>query len=367
MKGFASPRFAHRSATFFVFPSSLPGPFAALALARLSPPAPLPTPRSRPFYDGEIETLCRLRLGPLAWRVVRRTPDAWAHVLSDQQRQKLELQYRGATMASVIAHQTMKIALRALQARPAVPFVAIKGYACAATIYPHPALRPFSDIDLWVAADRFDDAIERLRGCGYAGEPKSAAPFVAQLTCDNLFSLDVHRLIRQTARVAFDFEQAFAARALSQIDDLEVPMLSIEHLFVHQLYSLAASEFVQSFNTWIDLRELLIGHPDLLRRPAVIGLIDSCGLRPAVWAVLTLLRELFPELELDDAIDAFRPAPAEQLLLGLFLPRPDQLLGWNPRRGRQLAIKAALIEGVPRRTKFLASYLGDLGRGFLTA
>lgn len=336
-------------------------------LARLSPPAPLPTPRSRPFSDDEIETLCRLRLAPLAWRVVRRTPAAWQRVLSDQQRQKLELQFRGATMASVIAHQTMKVALRALRAPPAVPFVTLKGYACAATIYPHPALRPFSDIDLWVAADRFDDAIERLHGCGYAGQPKAAAPFVAQLTCDNLLSLDVHKLIRQTGRVELDFERAFRERALVQVDDLEVPVLSTEHLFVHQLYSLAASEFSQSFNTWIDLRELLIAQPDLLQRPGVIELIESSGLRPAVWAVLTLLKELFPELQLRSAIERFVPDPAEQLLQRLFLPRPTRLLDWHPARLRQLAIKAALIEGMPRRVKFLAGYLGDRGRGLSSA
>lgn len=47
-----------------------------------------------------------------------------------------------------------------------IPFTTIKGYA-SAYYYPQPTLRTMGDVDLYVDADHYDDAIERFERVGY--------------------------------------------------------------------------------------------------------------------------------------------------------------------------------------------------------
>ncbi len=77
--------------------------------------------------------------------------------------------------------------------RPSVlPIVVVKGGALAFTLYPDPALRPVSDIDILVRREHIPEVLTRLRAAGYRKWGQEMAPGLNQILGHHL------RLARET-------------------------------------------------------------------------------------------------------------------------------------------------------------------------
>lgn len=332
-----------------------------LALARLS--APRPTPAfSQNIDDTSIARLRQLRLGSLAWWNCRDESSPWRTCLNERQVAELKTCFVARTAASLHAHAAAQVAIAAFSHTPAIPHIFIKGFAASAALYPHPALRPLGDVDLWVDPARFAEAIERLRAKGYSGEPALGADNVVQLRHPALPSIDLHSALRQSVRLNFPFAQAYARRQLLQVDHLGVSIPGLIDLFIVQAYSLASGELVESFNAWVDLRELLLLHPALLNNNELWRRVDQSGLRAAIWAVLLRLDQMWPELKNFQEPPASQTARqqiplAQSLGLKALLPTIDEILsGQRLPRWRQLAVKALFLDNKKRAARFLAAY-----------
>lgn len=105
-------------------------------------------------------------------------------------------------MLCALALERNLVALASALEDASIGFVVLKGPAVAHDGYPDPSWRPFGDIDVLVAADRFGSACEVLAGLGYVRSfvdprPGFAARFgkgAAHVGPDGL-EVDLHRLL----------------------------------------------------------------------------------------------------------------------------------------------------------------------------
>lgn len=67
----------------------------------------------------------------------------------------------------------------ACQAR-SIQLIVLKGAFLAHTIYPHPALRPMSDIDLLAPADKAAEVIKILRKLGYSAPEQASSQYMSE-------------------------------------------------------------------------------------------------------------------------------------------------------------------------------------------
>jgi hypothetical protein len=82
-------------------------------------------------------------------------------------RDRLSRGFASAVAAHVVLSRALAQALAALDAH-GIDVIVLKGAALAETLYPHPALRPFHDLDLLVRPDHISRADACLRALGYA-------------------------------------------------------------------------------------------------------------------------------------------------------------------------------------------------------
>lgn len=75
-----------------------------------------------------------------------------------------------------------------------LPAVVVKGGALAFTLYPDPAMRPVSDIDLLVRKEDLPEALARLRAAGYQEQGQEMAPGLARILAHHF------HLARETGR-----------------------------------------------------------------------------------------------------------------------------------------------------------------------
>lgn len=336
-------------------PAQIPLP---LALARLSWPRPTPA-WSQAVGDPQIQQLRRLRLDSLAWWQVRDPASPWRACFGQEQQASLKASFVARTAFALRVDQAAQQVCQALEGPTPIRFMFIKGVAASAALYPHPALRPMGDVDVWVDPQGFDQALARLHQRGYAGEPKARSPFVVQLRHPVLPSVDLHRQLRQKHRLTLDFDRVFSRSQGLSVGGMRLPVPGPRELFVIQAYSLASGEFVESFNAWVDLRELLLREPRLLDDDSVLAGIVDAGLAPAIWAVLSQLQRLWPELhdQVRDLVAELRPTVAQRLALQRLAPDLNQILtAQRLPRWRQLAVKTLLLKDPQRAWALAQSY-----------
>jgi len=106
----------------------------------------------------------RQRVAPLLYHRLaagerwQRIPQPWAaHLLA---------RFQESALRNALYLVSLEAALAALN-REAIQPILLKGAALAYTLYPHPALRPMGDLDLWVQPAEFSRALEALRRAGW--------------------------------------------------------------------------------------------------------------------------------------------------------------------------------------------------------
>jgi hypothetical protein len=252
---------------------------------------------------------------------------------------------RDHLVSSLLAEHRVAAAGEAVDALVAagIPVMLIKGIAYAGRLYPDPATRPMSDIDLLVPAGAHRDAAAALRRRGYwlAGPSGERTPFHHALTLKRRgAAIDLHRSVVQPLRAAGRSESLwqrarraqapFAAALLP--DPTDETLIALAHIARHEL-AVPAINFVDA------ARLLARADASTLEERAA-----AMGLRRAVKAAVAMTAALAAE---DPGGPSVLPSTTEILAL----ETPPRLL--------QIARKLALLDGPLEALRLAANTLGD--------
>ncbi len=208
---------------------------------------------------------------------------------------------------------------------------ALKGPAVARTLYAQPALRSFGDVDVLVAADRFDDAIALLTARG--GRPRYQEPRtrftsrfgkgVCVVTRDGL-ELDVHRVfVAGPFGLAIDAQELFEDPRTIVVGGVEIPVPGPDLTFLHVCYHAALGDRAPRYTTLRDIAEFLctasvdVDH--------VLSLAKRWRGRAVLQRALVLTASLLPievPQPLRDWTDSYRPDAFERAALAVYIS-PD--------------------------------------------
>lgn len=146
------------------------GPWPDVATAR-SFLSSLITPQAVELPEVDAAALApwliRHELGPLAYV---RWQGQWP-----QLGQRLQPDWYAAAAENQL-HQENLAQILAACVRQQLPVILLKGCALAQTVYPDPACRPMSDIDLWVAPERMAEAAAFMPSLGFTNREKEERP-----------------------------------------------------------------------------------------------------------------------------------------------------------------------------------------------
>lgn len=126
--------------------------------------------------DWQLLTLMARTEGvaPLMYDAFKRAGPDNMGVPAESFRELKEEYYQTAAYNALLFEELEKI-LGALE-EAEIPVVLLKGAALAQTVYPDPALRPMSDLDLLVRYERLEQAIQIVNGAGYESRSVSYWP-----------------------------------------------------------------------------------------------------------------------------------------------------------------------------------------------
>jgi hypothetical protein len=233
---------------------------------------------------------------------------------------------RQARLSAAVGYLAQRSALDRLDPlfeAEGIPYAAMKGTHVRECVYPDPALRPASDIDLLIAGSDRRRAARVLLEAGYAvhAEP-------ANISHEATFSLgavdiDLHWNILRPGRTRVELTAELLARrqrtnGLWGLSDDDTLFLMLTHP--------AFAKYVCSPNMGLVrvVDFLLWIHQRPIDWSAVLRLLERTGLRTAAWTMLNWFRMLAPldaHATLDGWIDSVRPGRLRAAYLKQWLQR----------------------------------------------
>jgi hypothetical protein len=256
-----------------------------VALCRVSPATSgeaAPALDPEPDWERLVELALRSGLGPLLHRgLTAGVPGAGGTLLdrlSVETRQRLlrhaQLQAVGSALRQTALDQILE---RFEQA--GIPTILYKGAAYVEQIYPEPALRPMSDVDLIVPGSRAAEATACLEELGYrVGLPLGTfgMPYESSLTPPQHWpAVDLHVHVSRARQTRIRAEELFE-RSVPRRAGPGRLLGPVESLLLHALHQVVPTQLLGSLQTFVDLRELLLQArpewPEALRQARRWGL-----------------------------------------------------------------------------------------------
>jgi hypothetical protein len=215
---------------------------------------------------------------------------------------RLTARFTAARARHVVMSRHLGVLLRAL-AGAGIPVIPLKGEYLADAVYPHPALRPMSDIDVLVRRGdrlRVDDM---LRGLGYR-RGTDAHSWAFDLAYDGATfydgpggaRVDVHWRLLNDPRYAWNHREAEA------VWDRAVPVtlaggpalaLEVEDLVLSLATHLAVHHGLSGLVWYWDLALVVTRWPSALDGDRLLARAERWGVRRALFSVLDRLGTLF--------------------------------------------------------------------------
>ena len=228
-------------------PRTVTGPFDALVASI----ATQGLPRSRPVVEIELDDaqfttlLDVVSSERITGHLDRALAAGW--IVADHAQREAALARHEQMLAVDLALERLLAETSALLDAAGIRHRALKGAAVARTAYPDPALRSFGDVDLLIAAEHFDDAVdalERRGGRARYGQPRRG--FTARfgkgvcVETDRGLELDLHRVfVAGPYGLAIDTDDLFEGAETITIGDTAVPVPSAPVRFLHACYHVA--------------------------------------------------------------------------------------------------------------------------------
>jgi hypothetical protein len=265
--------------------------------------------RAQPDLEAlPVEAVRRHMLAPLAF------VEGAAQFRSD---------HLAAGLQAELRHKTLIEAVDALTAAR-VKVILLKGIAYAGTIYPDPAMRPMSDIDLLVAFDDVDRATHVLQRLGYwhvGGAHQWSARHHALTFKRRGGSIDLHRHLVHAGRSRIDLRAVWTDAVPSHVPGALRPSTAHERLL--HVAHMGRHEMMVPLINYVDLSRLA---PD----PAGEKHAETWGLGRSLHAATTCLEMLRGHAA---ASDWWIP------------PLGDLLDGTEPPRWLQILRKIHYVDG----------------------
>jgi len=269
-----------------------------------------------------------------------------------------------ASHARILSMERQLIEVMDAFNRKRIDTLLIKGPALAWTVYPGPATRPFSDIDLLVRPDQYSKTKETLCQLGYHSQTNrfdtfqemfNAEPFVHSADKMKYFEVDVHWSL-------FQYHGLNRSNCIEEVfqnpKTVETPTLRFETL--DRVNALIYAAF-----------QLILHHPDGMRLTWIgdIALLSQSLVFPDEWEVL---RQRCSALKLSLAMkEALKLA---QIWYGLQIPEKySDLTKWlspedaekielayvRREKGPDIRLKGYFADflSAPRKVQFLLRFL----------
>jgi hypothetical protein len=272
----------------------------------------------------------------LALRLERHPTDALAPALGA----RLSARFKEALARHVVMSRDLATLLRALS-REGIPVIPLKGAFLAEAVYPHPAVRPMSDVDVLVPpADRLR-VDELLRGLGYR-RGTDAHSWAFDVTYDTATfydgpggaRVDVHWRLINDPRYAWNHAEAEA------VWDRAVPVtlagepalaLAPEDLVLSLAAHLAIHHGLSGLLWYWDLKLVLDRWAATLDGDALVMRAERWRVRRALYFVLRRLGELFavPDVARVTAARLVPRGPRAASVRWLVAHREDRLRGFE--------------------------------------
>lgn len=267
-----------------------------------------------------LEFVVAQDLGPL-WH---RTPQS--HGLRESLPPASVAVLRAARMSAALGYLAQRAALEKLDAlfgAEGIPYVAMKGAHVRECVYPDPALRPASDIDLLIAPTDRRRAARVLIDAGFTVHADPATISHEATFSQGLVDIGLHWHMLRPGRTRVELTGELLARrqrvnGLWGLSDADTLFLMLTHpAFAKYVCSpnmgLAR---VADFLLWINQRPV--------DWPGVLRLLGRAGLRTAAWTLLTWFRMVAPadaHATLDGWIESVRPGRLRVAYLRQWLAR----------------------------------------------
>jgi hypothetical protein len=272
-------------------------------------------------------------------------------VINDQMRRV----FLASDTRSLLMERQLRAILRAFE-HEGIDALVLKGPALAATVYPHPATRLFSDIDLLVRPDQFLKAREALFQLGYYSQSDrfetfqelfNAEPFFHSSDSENYFIVDLHwslfqyHGIKRNNGVGEFFGRSVTVKTptikFDTLDKVDAFIYAAFHLVLHH------AEYVRLI--WV----------------ADIALLAQSLVYPDEWEVL---RQRCSTLKLSLAMQ--ESLKLAQRWYGIQLPEPyEEFANWlSPKEDERAEVKYLSRKGGPdiRLKGYFADFLSAPGK-----
>jgi hypothetical protein len=190
-----------------------------------------------------------------------------------------------------------------------IDVVVLKGADLAATVYPHPALRHYSDVDIMVHATDFDKVIALLEECGYhyhqeyrfesSSKERAAFLYVKQVTVGYVM-FEVHTSPHvNEMRVIFDTKGIWARKRLITVGGVQVYGMGLEDLLLYCCWHYRSHTFSRLI--WLyDIAMLLQRHAQDIDWEFAYRLAHAWGLSTTVYYCVRWCEQIF-DITLPDA------------------------------------------------------------------
>lgn len=239
--------------------------------------------------------------------------------------------------------------------------ILLKGADYRYRLYPHPHLRPMSDIDVLVRKTRMDDIARKLTAAGFEevfalGTLTLAESYPARTFADNSAAVDLHRTFIQESRHRVDYEEIWSRCEQFTIGSRTAARLSLPHAIVYHALAMAFDEHWVPLIRYVDFLLLVTISGSALEESTDIA--ARWKARRALYAALRQTSRIFPEIRdhgAEESMAKLLHLPARVWIDSSILTHPRE-----PRkkktRLRQLWRKLNLIDDWTRRVDFLISH-----------
>jgi hypothetical protein len=239
--------------------------------------------------------------------------------------------YYAAVGDAELRQRELQTVLEALHAK-GIAAVAFKGAALAHTVYPDVACRSMGDIDLWLQAERMDEAAAALEQLGYHARHKSTRPLALMIRSRNELPMYGSRSGSGLVELHWGVFPGEWLQRTTAIDDSElwvraVPatlagqpalILSPEDNVIQVAVHLAINHNMSSpwLRGLLDIALLARHYP--IAWNVIVQRARDWRIATAVWLVLSLAVDLAGLDEAADAAQQLQPSALRRRLIGRF-------------------------------------------------
>jgi hypothetical protein len=261
------------------------------------------------------------------------------------------VQLVGSQLLAESAYQELS---RALSSR-GIDHLLLKGPHLGWTVYADPAERPYSDLDVLVRAEQFDDAVTALTEGGFA--PKGglegrsatwASAYNQQHVSPHGWLVELHRELAPHGQYPIDYAGLFSRAEAFLFGAIPARGLATEDLLLHLVVHAGKTAFADIEPKHIEDVAVLVVRCEV-QWDVFVQRARSAGCSAASWVLFSAAVQMHGAQIPEDVRKRLRPSGLRRWWLGLWLTQ-EQFPVFRPRAFpaalRRMLVSPGLIDSV---------------------